>query len=57
LKSNDDDYEAQRTAARKSLQETSKARVKNWPNTMENARTRREEERIKRLEDEEVSAG
>jgi hypothetical protein len=47
----------QRTAARKTLQETSKARVKHWPNTMEASRLKREEDRIKRLEDEEVSAG
>jgi len=45
----------QRTEARKALQETSKARVKNWPNTMEATRLKREEDRIKRLEDEEVS--
>ena len=55
LKTKDDDYEMQRTAARKTLQETSKARVKNWPNTMEATRLKREEDRIKRLEDEEVS--
>ena len=57
LKTKDDDYEMQRTAARKTSQETSKARVKNWPNTMEATRLKREEDRIKRLEDEEVSAG
>ena len=51
----DDAYEMQITAQRKSLQETSKARVKNWPNTMEASRLKREEDRIKRLEDEEVS--
>jgi hypothetical protein len=47
----------QRTAQRKTLQETSKNRVKNWPNTMEATRLKREEDRIKRLEDEEVSSG
>ncbi len=45
----------QRDNYRKSLQETSKARVQNWPNTMEAMRLKREEDRIKRLEDEEVS--
>ena len=45
----------QRDAYRKSLQETSKGRVQNWPNTMEAMRVKREEDRIKRLEDEEVS--
>jgi len=28
--------------------------VKNWPNTLEAMRVKREEERIKRLEDEEI---
>ena len=55
VRTNEDSYEMQRTAQRKSLQETSKARVKNWPNTMEASRLQREENRIKRLEDEEVS--
>lgn len=32
------------------------SRVKNWGNTMEALRVKREEDRIKRLEDEEVSA-
>ena len=50
-----DGYEQQREAYRKTLQETSKNRVKNWGNTMEALRTKREEDRIKRLEDEEVS--
>jgi len=44
----------QRDAYRKSLQDTSKARVQNWPNTMEAMRIKREEDRIKRLEDEEI---
>lgn len=51
----DDCYERQRDAYRKTLQETSKNRVKNWGNTMEALRAKREEDRIKRLEDEEVS--
>ena len=38
----------------KSLQETSHNRVKNWPNTLDAVRIRREEDRIRRLEDEEV---
>lgn len=57
LHTKEDDYEMQRTAQRKTLQETSKNRVKNWPNTMEATRLKREEDRIKRLEDEEVSSG
>lgn len=36
------------------LQEKSKARIANWPNTMQAMRKKREEERIKRLEDEEL---
>lgn len=51
----EDTYQHQRDAYRKSLQETSKNRVKNWGNTMEALRYKREEDRIKRLEDEEVS--
>lgn len=57
LRTNDDNYEMQRTAQRKSLQDTSKSRVKNWPNTMEASRLKREEDRIRRLENEEVSIG
>lgn len=38
----------------KSLQETSHNRVKNWPNTLDAVRIRREEDRIRRLEDEEI---
>lgn len=55
LRTKEDSYEAQRNEMRKGLQETSKARVKNWPNTMEATRLKREEDRIRRLEDEEVS--
>jgi len=51
----DTSYQQMKTQQAKSLQGTSKSRVKNWPNTMEAQRLRREEERIKRLEDEEVS--
>lgn len=36
------------------MQEKSKARIANWPNTMQAMRKKREEERIKRLEDEEL---
>lgn len=34
---------------------TSKARVSNWSNTMEAQRYKREEDRIKRLEDAEIA--
>ena len=54
VRTKEDSYEFQRDANRAQLQETSKARVKNWPNTMEAQRVKREEDRIKRLEDEEV---
>jgi len=50
----EDTYQHQRDAYRKSLQETSKNRVKNWGNTMDALRVKREEDRIKRLEDEEI---
>jgi hypothetical protein len=39
---------------RADLQEKSKARVKNWPNTIEALRKKKEEERIRRLEEEEI---
>lgn len=51
----EDTYQHQRDQYRKSLQGASKQRVHNWPNTMEALRVKREEDRIKRLEDEEVS--
>lgn len=44
-----------RNGQRADLQATSKGRVKNWSNTMEAQRVKREEDRIKRLEDAEVS--
>ena len=40
---------------RKELQDKSRARVQNWPNTIEAQRKKREEEKLKRLYDEEVS--
>lgn len=54
-KTNNDEYTIHRNRERATLQETSKGRVKNWPNTMEALRIKREEDRIKRLEDDEVS--
>ena len=54
-KTKDDSYEMHRNTMRKELQEISKSRVKNWPNTMEAQRLKREEDRITKLEDEEVS--
>jgi len=44
-----------RNQNRADLQATSKGRVKNWSNTMEAQRYKREEDRIKRLEEAEVS--
>jgi hypothetical protein len=40
---------------RQTLAQQSKDRIKNWTNTLEAGRLKREEDRIKRLEDEEVS--
>ena len=51
----EDTYQHQRDAYRKSLQETSKGRVQNWSNTMEAQRVKREQDRIQKLEDDEVS--
>lgn len=48
------DEEAQRTQERLTLQEKSKARIANWPNTMTALRKKREEDRYARLEAEEL---
>ena len=40
---------------KKEMQEKSKARVKNWPNTLEAQRYKREQDKLKKLEEEEVS--
>ena len=55
-KTNEDPYTTMRNADRTKLQEISKSRIKNWPNTMEALRHKREEDRIRKLEDEEVSS-
>jgi hypothetical protein len=44
-----------RQSQRKELQEISNARVSKWPNTITAQREKKEQERIKKLEDEEVS--
>ena len=54
-KTNEDPYVTMRKAEATSLQQVSKTRIKNWPNTMEALRHKREEDRILRLEEEEVS--
>lgn len=43
-----------RQQERLTLQEKSKARIANWPNTMHALRKKREEERYARLEAEEI---
>jgi hypothetical protein len=48
------DEDKMRTMERLALQEKSKQRIANWPNTMQAMRKRREDERIQRLEDEEL---
>ena len=48
------DDDAQRTQERLTLQEKSKARIANWPNTMHALRKKREEDRYTRLEAEEI---
>jgi len=54
VQTKEDSYETIRNGNRAALQETSKARVKNWSNTMDAMRVKREEDRIKRLEDAEI---
>lgn len=39
---------------RLTMQDKSKNRVKNWPNTIDALRKKKDEERIKRLEEEEL---
>lgn len=54
-KSNVEPYVTMRNEDRSSLHETSKNRIKNWSNTIDAQRRKREEDRIKRLEDEEIA--
>jgi len=54
-KSNIEPYISMRNEDRQNLQHTSKNRIQNWTNTIDAQRQRREEERIRRLEDEEVT--
>lgn len=46
--------EQHRQRERQDLQEKSKARISQWPNTIQAMRKRREEERLRRLEEEEL---
>jgi hypothetical protein len=48
------DQTAARTMDRKQLQTLSKQRVQNWPNTIEAVRRKREEDRVHKLEEEEI---
>ncbi len=52
----DDKDQTMRNNERMLLQEKSNARVQNWPNTITALRKKREEDRIRRLEEEEVRA-
>lgn len=49
------DYQTMRISQREDLQALSNARVSKWPNTLHAQRERKEDDRIKKLEDEEVS--
>jgi hypothetical protein len=53
-KSNVEPYITMRNEDRGQLHDRSKGRIKNWSNTLEATRIKREDDRIKRLEDEEV---
>lgn len=48
-----EDAEA-RKLERKTMHEMAQASVKNWPNTLENQRKKKEDERLKKLQDEEI---
>jgi|LauGreDrversion4_2_1035121.scaffolds.fasta_scaffold319803_3 hypothetical protein len=51
----DTELEAEfQTQQRKEMMEKSRARVKNWPNTIENLRNKRIEDKYRKLEEEEV---
>lgn len=50
-----EDYQTMRTKEREELQKISINRVSKWPNTIQAQRERKEFERIKKLEDDEVS--
>lgn len=54
-KSNVEPYITMRNEDRATQHAQSKNRIKNWNNTLEATRIKREDDRIKRLEDEEVS--
>jgi len=54
-KTNVEPYVTMRNEDRQALHEKSKNRIKNWSNTLEATRLKREEDRIKRLEDEEIA--
>lgn len=49
-----DPYLSMRNGERQGLQDQSKNRIKHWPNTLEALRHKREEDRIQKLEKEEV---
>ena len=51
-----EDYQTMRQKEREELQKISINRVSKWPNTIQAQRERKEHERIKKLEDDEVSA-
>ena len=51
----EEDYKTMRLNERKELHAISQTRVSKWPNTIQAERERKEYERIKKLEDDEVS--
>lgn len=54
LMNHDEAWKQQKAGGRKALYEKSKQRVQHWPNTIEALRAKREHDRIKKLEDEEI---
>lgn len=53
--STQEDYVTMRKTERQDLQNISNARVSKWPNTIQAQREKKEADRIKKLEDDEVS--
>ena len=48
-------WKQQKQEERKGLHSKSQARCRNWPNTIEAVRRKKEEDRLKKLEDEEIA--
>lgn len=55
LTNQQDAWRQTKTDCRHNLHEKSKGRIQHWPNTLQALRRKKEEDRIKKLEDEEIA--